>query len=115
MDVSQPNEEAQIDRAKAELEAVLNALIPSGLLYSRNDLDDLDGAQRKELFHDVYGPGDLDLRLANLYLVLPLLHKARSKDERQFLLQVFLPWVPVISVSEVAQDDYVVNARTDRG
>jgi hypothetical protein len=93
MDVSQPNEEAQTDRAKAELEAVLNALVPSGLLYSRKHLDDLDGAQRKELFQDIYGPGDLDLRLANLYLVLPLLHKARSKDERQFLLQVFLPWI----------------------
>ena len=93
MDVSQPNEETQTDRAKAELEAVLNALMPSGLLYRRNDFDDLDDAQRKELFHDLYGPGDLDLRLSNLYLVLPLLHKARSKDERQFLLQVFLPWV----------------------
>lgn len=93
MDVSEPNDKNQNDRDKAELEAVLNALIPSGLLYSRKDLDDLDGAQRKELFHDVYGPGDLDLRLANLYLVLPLLHKARSKDERKFLLQVFLPWV----------------------
>jgi hypothetical protein len=62
MDVSQPNEEAQTDRAKAELEAVLNALVPSGLLYSRKHLDDLDGAQRKELFQDIYGPGDLGTR-----------------------------------------------------
>jgi hypothetical protein len=93
MDVYQQNEETETDRLKAEFEAVLNALIPSGLLYSRRDLDDLDEAQRKELLHDVYGPGDLDLRLANLYLVLPLLQKARNEDDQQFLLRIFLPWI----------------------
>jgi len=93
MYVSQPNEGTQTGLAKAGLEAILDALNPSGLLYIRKDLDDLGEAQRKGLLDDVYGPGDLDLRLANLYLVLPLLHKARSHDERGFLLRVFLPWL----------------------
>ncbi|MBS1803694.1 MAG: hypothetical protein JST28_10020 [Acidobacteria bacterium] len=93
MDASQPNSEFQNDRASAELGALLDALIPTGLLYIRQDLNDLDEHQRKELLLDVYGPGDLNLRLDNLHFVLPLLHKARSIDEQQFLLRVFLPWV----------------------
>jgi len=93
MDFSQSNKESQNDRANAELGALLDALIPTGLLYIRKDLDDLDEHQRKELLLDVYGPGDLNLRLSNLHFVLPLLHKARNTDERQFLLRVFLPWV----------------------
>ena len=63
MDVSQPNEESHTGQAKAKLAAVLSALIPTGLLYLRKDLEDLDEKQRKELLHDVFGPGDLDLRL----------------------------------------------------
>lgn len=90
MDASQANNEFQNPRANAELGALLDAM---GLLYIRKDLDDLEEHQRKELLQDVYGPGDLNLRLANLHFVLPLLHKARGKDERQFLLRVFLPWV----------------------
>lgn len=93
MDVSQPNSEFKNDRANSELGDLLDALIPTGLLYIRKDLDDLDEHQRKELLLDVYGPGDLNLRLSNLHFVLPVLHKARSTNERQFLLQVFLPWV----------------------
>lgn len=93
MDASQPNEETQPDPAKGELEAVLLALDPSGLLYHRKDLGDLDETQRGQLLFDVYGPGDLELRLTNLHLVLPLLQKSYSKDERQFLLRVFLPWI----------------------
>lgn len=93
MDFSQSNSEFQNDRANDELGALLDALIPTGLLYIQKDLDDLDDHQRKEILLDVYGPGDLNLRLSNLHFVLPLLHKARSTNERQFLLQVFLPWV----------------------
>lgn len=95
MDVPPENSEPRAGRSKADLDAVLNALIPSTLLYIRKNLDDLDQRQRKELLRDVYGPGDLDLRLANLHLVLPLLHKALGKDERQFLLRVFLPWIGI--------------------
>lgn len=95
MDVSQPNDKSREDSGRDELGSLLDALIPTGLLYVRKDLDDLDQKQRMELLHDVYGPGDLELRLANLHLVLPLLHKARSRDERQFLMRVFLPWVGI--------------------
>lgn len=95
MDVPLENHGSLADRSSAELDAVLNALMPSTLLYVRRNLDDLDETQRKELLRDVYGPGDLDLRLANLHLVLPLLHKARGNEEKQFLLRVFLPWVGI--------------------
>jgi hypothetical protein len=95
MDVSQPNDKSREDSGRDELGSLLDALITTGLLYVRKDLDDLDQKQRMELLHDVYGPGDLELRLANLHLVLPLLHKARSRDERQFLMRVFLPWVGI--------------------
>jgi hypothetical protein len=71
------------DCATSELEAVLNALDPLGLFYKKTNLDDLNEVQRADLLHDIYGTGDLGLRLANLYLVLPLLQKARSKDERK--------------------------------
>ena len=93
METSNTNKTPDTNRTESELEAVLNALDPSGLLYKRTDLNDLNEAQRAGLLHDVYGPGDLELRLANLHLVLPLLQKSRSKDERKFLLKVFLPWV----------------------
>lgn len=93
MDASNPNNKTDTDCAESEFEAVLNALDPSGLLYQRTALDDLNEAQRAELLHDVYGPGDLELRLANLHLVLPLLQRSRRKGEREFLLKVFLPWV----------------------
>jgi len=95
MDDSQPNDESREYSGRDELGSLLDALTPTGLLYVRKDLDDLNEQQRMELLHDVYGPGDLELRLANLHLVLPLLHKARSRDERQFLMRVFLPWVGI--------------------
>jgi hypothetical protein len=72
---------------------LLEALDPTGLLYKRKELDSFDDDQRRNLLLDVYGPGDLELRLANLHLLLPLLHKAGKQNEKEFLVQVFLPWV----------------------
>lgn len=93
MDATEQTDESHTDQTNGQLVSLINALNPTGLLYKRKELDSLDADQRKELLLDVYGPGEVELRLANLYLVLPLLHKARSQNEKVFLLKLFLPWV----------------------
>ncbi len=41
------------------------------------------------------GLGNESLRSANISVVLPLLHEARSKNEKSFLITVFLPWISI--------------------
>jgi hypothetical protein len=93
MNAPEQTEEFHPDQTNGQLARLINALNPTGLLYKRKELDSLDADQRKGLLFDVYGPGDLELRCANLYLVLPLLHRARSQNEKEFLLKIFVPWV----------------------
>jgi len=62
-------------------------------LFVRKVLDDLGPEAWQSLLRHLHGPGDLSLRLANLHLVLPLLHEARAKDEKRFFTGLFLPWV----------------------
>jgi hypothetical protein len=92
MNTPEQTEESHTHQTNGQLAYLISALDPTGLLYKRRELDSLDADQRKEFLLDVYGPGDLELRWANLYLVLPLLHRARSQNEKEFILKIFLPW-----------------------
>ncbi|HET8888576.1 MAG TPA: hypothetical protein VFQ41_06705 [Candidatus Angelobacter sp.] len=67
-------------------------LKPETLLFVRKSLEasDIQG-----LAGPLNLPGDLDLRAANISVLLPLLHDAREKDEKAFWISLFLPWITI--------------------
>lgn len=69
-------------------------LKPEKLLFVRKSLEPKDV---QGLDGHLKGPGDADLRLANISILLPLLHDARDKDSKNFWIDLFLPWISIQS------------------
>src|SRR5882724_4753349 len=69
-------------------------LRPETLLFVRKSLeaDDVQG-----LAGPLKGPGEADLRSANISVLLPWLHEAREKDGKTFWINLFLPWISIQS------------------
>jgi hypothetical protein len=67
-------------------------LKPDKLLFVRQSLEanDVQG-----LAGPLRGPGDAELRSANISVLLPLLHEAREKDGKTFWINLFLPWISI--------------------
>lgn len=76
-------------------ETLRRLLDPAGLLFVRNR--PLSAEDERGLGRWLFAPGDLDLRTTNLYVLLPLLHAARTTGSpEEFIAKVFLPWVGLI-------------------
>jgi hypothetical protein len=67
-------------------------LKPEALTFVRRSLDDDDIQGLASFLHM---PGNADLRLANITVLLPLLHDARRKDEKASWIDLFLPWISI--------------------
>lgn len=80
-------------------------LKPEALMFIRERLEASDG---QKLARILSMPGHADLRLANISVLLPLLHEARRKDEKTFWVSLFLPWVS-IQHSVRAQHDRILD------
>ena len=68
------------------------SLNPDSLLFVRKQLEtqDVQGVYHPSL----YGSGrSYDLRSANIALLLPLFHEARTTDSKNITIKAFLPWV----------------------
>jgi len=77
------------------------SLNPDSLLFVRKQLETQDV---QGLSPSLYGPGDHDLRTANITLLLPLFHEARAKDSKIFLIKAFLPWVSLQRSTQVHRE-----------
>jgi hypothetical protein len=67
-------------------------LKPEKLLFVRKNLEASD-VQKLAGLQKV--PGDLNLRSANISVLLPLLHEAREKDGNSFWIDLFFPWISI--------------------
>jgi hypothetical protein len=80
-------------------------LKPEALMFVR---ERLEAGDVQELARILKMPGYANLRLANISVLLPLLHEARRKDEKTFWVNLFLPWVS-IQHSVRAQHDRILD------
>ncbi len=74
---------------------------PNKLLFIRRRLDEADV---EHLVHFSCLPGFIPLRLTNISVVLLLLHAARERDQRRFLVELFLPWVGIQRRLAISRD-----------
>ena len=69
-------------------------LRPESLLFVRKSLE---ASEVQGLAGPLKGPGEADLRSANISVLLPWLHEAREKDGKTFWIDLFLPWISIQS------------------
>jgi hypothetical protein len=67
-------------------------LQPDKLLFVRRSLEGNDIEGLADLLER---PGDVDLRATNIFILLPLLHEARKQDDKNFWIDLFLPWISI--------------------
>src|SRR5581483_7033844 len=69
--------------------STLQQLAPETLLFREAGLP----SDAKQQLSDVFNlPGNPNLRLDILHVVVPLLHAARKLDPERFHLEIFIPW-----------------------
>src|SRR5712691_1627220 len=85
-------DDAPTFRFRADSISELKFLDPTKLPFVR---DWLTVEETKGLAGQLHFPGKLSLRSANVSVLLPLLHDARSHDEKRFMTSLFLPWVTI--------------------
>jgi hypothetical protein len=77
---------------EANLQMTHELLTPEKLLFVRKQLE---AEEARGLSSLLLGAGDADLRSTNISILLPLLHEARHKDDKNFWIKLFLPWITI--------------------